>query len=140
MLKIPYINLTKQWLNEREELQSIFEKIMLEGHFVGGESIEKFEKNVSKFCGSKYCIAMNSGTDALVASMYSLGIGKNDEVLTPPNSFVASTSSIVHLGAKPVFIEVSVDQNIDINKIENYITKNTKAIMPVHLTGRMANM
>jgi len=83
---------------------------------------------------------MNSGTDALVAAMHSLGIGKDDEVLTPPNSFVASTSSIVHLGAKPVFIEVSEDQNIDVNIIKHFITKKTKAIMPVHLTGRMANM
>ena len=69
-----------------------------------------------------------------------LGVKRGDEVITPPNSFVASAATIIHLGAKPVFVDVKDDQNIDENKIEEKITKKTKAIMPVHLTGRMCNM
>ena len=72
--------------------------------------------------------------------MYLLGVRKGDEVITPPNSFISSTSSICHLGAKPVFVDVLDDQNINPDLIEKYITKRTKAIMPVHLTGRIAEM
>ena len=72
--------------------------------------------------------------------MHCLGIKKGDEVLTTPNSFIASAATIVHLGAKPVFVDVGDEQNIDVDKIENKITKRTKCIMPVHLTGRMCDM
>ena len=83
---------------------------------------------------------MNSGTDALTLALHLLGVRKGDEVITPPNSFIASTSVIVHLGARPVFVDVKKDQNIDETKIEDKITERTKAIMPVHLTGRMCAM
>jgi dTDP-4-amino-4,6-dideoxygalactose transaminase len=85
-------------------------------------------------------VALNSGTDALILSLRSLAIGPGDEVITPPNSFVASTAAIVHVGAKPVFVDVLSDQNIDSERIAAAITPRTKAIMPVHLTGRIADM
>ena len=95
---------------------------------------------MSKYLGAKYCVALNSGTDALTFAMHALGIKRNDEIITPPNSFIASTAAIIHLGAKPVFVDVLKDQNIDYSKIEKSITKKTKAIMPVHLTGRPCEM
>jgi dTDP-4-amino-4,6-dideoxygalactose transaminase len=85
-------------------------------------------------------LTLNSGTDSLVLALYSLGIRKNDEVITVPNSFIATVSAIVHLGAKPIFVDVNEDQNIDPSKIEAKITKKTKLILPVHLTGRVSNM
>ena len=88
----------------------------------------------------EHVVAVNSGTDALSFGLTAVGVGPGDEVITPPNSFIASTAAIAHLGAKPVFVDVCADQNIDPNLIEGSITRNTKAIMPVHLTGRMANM
>ena len=97
-------------------------------------------KKISLQCKVKYCVALNSGTDALTLSLHLLGVKRGDEVITPPNSFVASAATIIHLGAKPVFVDIKDDQNIDENKIESQITKKTKAIMPVHLTGRMCNM
>ena len=108
--------------------------------WVGGDEVEKFEKKISKICKTKYCVALNSGTDALTLGLHLLGVRRGDEVITPANSFIASTAVIVHLGAKPVFIDVKKDQNIDEDKIEEKITKKTKAIMPVHLTGRMCAM
>jgi dTDP-4-amino-4,6-dideoxygalactose transaminase len=110
------------------------------GQYVGGKEVENFEDNIAKFCGVNYAVALNSGTDALMFALLLSGIKKGDEVITPPNSFIASTSTIVHVGATPVFVDVLPDQNLDPSKIEDAITKNTKAIMPVHLTGRMCDM
>lgn len=138
--RISYVNLNKQWLDEREDLLPIIDKVLESAELVGGHEIEKFEKNIANVCGTKFACALNSGTDALMLAMSSLGIGNGDEVITPPNSFIASTAAIIHIGAKPVFVDVLPDQNIDPSKIEAAITERTKAIMPVHLTGRMCDM
>ena len=87
-----------------------------------------------------YCLTLNSGTDALLMALWALGIKKGDEVITSTISFIATAAAIAHVGAKPVFIDVKDDLNIDENKIEEKITPKTKAIIPVHWTGRMCNM
>ena len=138
--RIPYVNLQKQWLEERDDLLPIIDKVLESAQFVGGDELDKFEGNVAKLCGTKYACGLNSGTDALMLALALSGIGKGDEVITPPNSFIASTAAIVHIGAIPVFVDVLPDQNIDPSKIEAAITEKTKAIMPVHLTGRMCDM
>jgi len=139
-IKIPYVNLNKQWENEKKSLLKLIDKTISSEDWVGGSEIIKFEKNICKFTSTKYAVALNSGTDALTLGMHLIGVKKNDEVITPPNSFLSSTSSILHLGAKPVFVDVKVDQNIDTSLIEKKITNKTKAIMPVHLTGRICDM
>jgi len=139
-MKIPYVNLSYQSSKIKNELVSIFKKVLKDGEYVGGKEVEKFEKNISKFCKSKYAVALNSGTDALTLALHVCGVRRGDEVITTPNSFIASTAVIVHLGAKPIFVDVLPDQNIDPDKIEKAITKKTKCIMPVHLTGRVADM
>jgi len=138
--RIPYVNLQKQWLEEREELLSIIDKVFESAQFVGGDELDRFEASIAKLCGTMYACGLNSGTDALMLALALSGIGKGDEVITPPNSFIASTAAIVHIGATPVFVDVLSDQNIDPSKIEAAITEKTKAIMPVHLTGRMCDM
>jgi len=140
-MKIPYINIKKQYLEEKKSLLKIFDKVLSSGNYVTSrDEVAKFEKNISKICQTKYCVALNSGTDALTLGLHLLGVRAGDEVITPPNSFIASTAVIVHLGAKPVFVDVKDDQNIDENQIEKKITSKTKAIMPVHLTGRVCSM
>ena len=139
-MKISYVNIKKQYKNEKSKLLKVIDNALSSGNWVGGSEIEKFEQNISKICRTKYCVSLNSGTDALTLALHLLGVRKNDEVITPPNSFIASTSVVVHLGAKPVFVDVKANQNIDENKIEEKITSKTKAIMPVHLTGRMCAM
>ena len=139
-MKIPYVNIKKQYFIERRNLLSVIDKVLSSGNWVGGSEIDKFEESISKICKTKYCVSLNSGTDALTLGLHLLGVRKGDEVITPPNSFVASTAVIVHLGAKPVFVDVNKDQNINVELIEKKITKKTKAIMPVHLTGRMCEM
>jgi len=138
--QIPYVNLNAQWRDDREELLPIIDKVLSSGQYVGGDEVDKFERNVAKFCNVKYAVALNSGTDALTLALHSLGVKRGDEVITPPNSFIASTAVIKHLGATPVFVDVLPDQNIDPSKIEAAINSKTKAIMPVHLTGRMCDM
>ena len=108
--------------------------------WVGGKNIEKFEEKISKLCNTKYAVSLNSGTDALTLGLHLLGVRRGDEVITIPNSFIASVSVIVHIGAKPVFVDVLPDQNMNPDLLEKAITKKTKAIMPVHLTGRISEM
>ena len=140
MIKIPYVNLVAQWESERDALLPIIDRVLASGQYIGGPIVEEFEKRAAALCGSKHCVALNSGTDALVCGLVAMGVKRGDEVITPPNSFVASTAAITHIGATPVFVDVLPDQNIDPSKIEAAITSKTKVIMPVHLTGRMARM
>ncbi len=138
---IPYVDLPAQGQDQLAELRRIFEEVVLRGTFVGaGEEIERFEARIAEYCGTEHAVALNSGTDALRLALSAAGIGPGDEVITPPNSFVASTATIVHVGAKPVFADVLPDQNIDPEAIERAITPRTKAVMPVHLTGRVCRM
>jgi dTDP-4-amino-4,6-dideoxygalactose transaminase len=138
--KIPYVNLGAQWQDDRDDLLPIIDTVLGSGQYVGGDELDKFEKNMAELCQVKYAVALNSGTDALTFSLHLLGVGRGDEVITAPNSFIASAAVIIHLGAKPVFVDVQPDQNIDPGKIEVAITEKTKAIMPVHLTGRVCDM
>jgi len=138
--KISYVNLSKQWNEEKNDLLSMIDDILSSGQYIGGNLVEIFEEKARAICQTKYCVALNSGTDALIYGLIALGVKPGDEVITPPNSFIASTAAIVHIGATPVFVDVLPDQNINPSLIEKAITKKTKAIMPVHLTGRMAKM
>ena len=139
-MKIPYVNLKLQWKSEKNQILDLLSRSLSKGEYVGGAEIKKFEKNISRLCNKKYAVALNSGTDALTLSLKLLGVNKGDEVITPPNSFISSTTSIWHVGAKPIFVDVLNDQNINPLLIEKAITKKTKAIMPVHLTGRICQM
>jgi dTDP-4-amino-4,6-dideoxygalactose transaminase len=139
-LCIPYIDLAAQYAAEREQLLPIIDDILASGSYIGGEVVERLEGKLAALCGVRHVVVLNSGTDALILGLRALGIGPGDEVITPPNSFVASTAAIVHVGARPVFVDVQSDQNIDPNLIAAAITPRTKAIMPVHLAGRIADM
>ena len=140
MKKIKRVDLVKQWKKERSRLLPLIIQSFESGEYIGSEEIEKLEKKIAKYCGTKFAVCTNSGTDSLTLALYLLGVRKGDEVITPPNSFIASAATIVHLGAKPVFADVKKDQLIDPSEIEKKITKKTKAIMVVHLCGRIADM
>lgn len=139
-MKVPYINLGLQHSLIKNELLNEIEKVITSGQFILGNYVEEFEKKFTSIAQTKYAVGVANGTDALLLSMRVLGIGKGDEVITAPNSFLASASSIALCDAVPVFADVSDDFNIDPEKIEKAITPRTKAIIPVHLTGRPANM
>ena len=138
--RVAYVDLSAQYREEQDDLRAIFDRVMTEAQAVGGRDIEELEHLLAKHHGMKHAVTLNSGTDALRLGLIAMGIGPGDEVITPPNSFVASTAVIVDVGARPVFADVLPDQNIDPAKVEAVITPRTKAIMPVHLTGRTADM
>ena len=140
MKSIPYVNLIKQAESQKKDIILLLNRITKKGQFVGGEDINKFEKNICKLIKVKHCVALNSGTDALTLGLHLLGIKKGDEVITAPNSFIASVAAIVHLGATPVFADICDDGNIDPHDIKKKISTKTKAIMPVHLSGKPCQM
>jgi dTDP-4-amino-4,6-dideoxygalactose transaminase len=137
---VPYVNLAAQYTGERDVLLPLIDRALSSGQWVGGAAVEEFEDAAARYLGAKHVVGVASGTDALILGLRALGIGAGDEVITPPNSFVASTAAIFFVGAKPVFADVLPDQNIDPAAIEAALTPRTRAIMPVHLTGRMARM
>ena len=139
-IKVPFIDLKQRFQEEKTELLACVERVLEQGHLVLTQEVNEFEEKVQKYTGAKHCVSLNSGTDALMMGLWALGIGRGDEVITTPISFVATTGAIVHVGATPVYVDVREDQNIDPGQIEQRITSRTKAIMPVHWTGRIADM
>ena len=139
-MKVPFVNLGLQFQNLRDEIISKFEELSINGSYILNAEVQEFEQNFAEYCGTRYAVGVGNGSDALSFSLIALGVGKEDEVITAPNSFIATASTIANVGAKPVFVDVGDDYNIDPEKIEAAITPKTKAIMPVHLTGRVADM
>ncbi|NES83116.1 MAG: DegT/DnrJ/EryC1/StrS family aminotransferase [Moorea sp. SIO2B7] len=138
--KIPYIDLVGQHAPIKSEIMAAIGEVIDSGQFILGDQVAEFESKFAELCGVKYAVGVNSGTDAGILALKALGIGSGDEVITAPNSFIASASCIRVLGAKPVFVDVRDDYNIDPDKIAAAITPKTKAILPVHLTGRPCDM
>ena len=140
-MKIPILDLTAQYKSIKKEVDAAIKKVVDSQHFILGPEVEMFEKEVAAYCGTKYAAGVASGTDALILSLKALGIGKGDEVITTPFTFFATAESISIVGARPVFVDVDPKTYcIDPALIEDKITKNTKAIIPVHLFGQCADM
>jgi len=134
-LKINHSYLVEQFADYTKIFKEI-EKVVKKGDYTLGKEVDICEKNFAKRTGAKYAISVGNGTDALLLTLKALGIGPGDEVITVPYTFIATVGSIVTAGAKPVFVDIKKDYNIDENKIKFAITKKTKAIMPVHWAGR----
>ena len=107
-IHVPIFDLSAQFEEERDELMAIVERVLASGNYVlAGDEVEALEREVAAFVGTEYAVTVNSGTDALTIGLACLGIGPCDEVITPPNSFIASTGAIVRVGAIPVFVDVA---------------------------------
>ena len=140
-MPIPLLDLKAQYRTIESEIREAIDRVIASQSFILGEEVSCFEKSVADYCGVKHAIGVSSGTDALIVSLMALGIGPGDEVITSPYTFFGTAGSIFRLGARPVFADVEYDSfNIDPNRIQDVITDRTKAIIPVHLFGRLANM
>jgi dTDP-4-amino-4,6-dideoxygalactose transaminase len=137
--KIPFVNYSLQYRNLKSEIDAAMQDVLQRGDLILREDVERFEKNLADFVGTKYAVGLNSCTDALFFSLKAAGIGKGDEVITVSHTFVASISVIVKVGAKPVLVDVGDDFLINVDEIEKVITEKTKAIIPVDLNGRVCN-
>ena len=139
-MQVSYVDLVAPHVALEAELLEAVQRVLHHGQYILGPEVGQFEKSFAELCGSKYAVGLNSGTDALILAMKVLDIGPGDEVITVANSFVATAGAVVLAGARPVFVDVGPDQNMDPARVESAITPRTKAILPVHLTGRMADM
>jgi len=139
-ISVPYTNLAQQHAGIKDRLLTAAQRVFDHGRFIFGPEVEEFELSFSQFCKTKYAVGVGNGTDAIILALRAVGVGHGDEVITVANTFVSTVSSIVAVGAKPVFVDVGHDYNIDPRLIEKAITKRTKALLPVHLTGRPADM
>jgi dTDP-4-amino-4,6-dideoxygalactose transaminase len=140
MWKVPYVNPGKQYVQEKQELLGCIDAVLAGGMHVGGAEVDALEQELAAYVGTRHAVALNSGTDALILGMIAAGISPGQEVITPPNSFVASTAAIVRAGATPVFADVRADGLIDPEAVAAAITPRTSAIMPVHLWGAVCDM
>lgn len=137
---VPYTALSDEATILKKDYINAFEKVLLSGRYIMGPELSAFEQEFAEYCQAPLAVGVATGTDALFLSLRSLGITDGDEVITAPNSFVASASSIALAGAKPVFVDIRSDGNMDPERLETAITPRAKAIIPVHLTGRPAQM
>ncbi len=135
-MNIKFLDFQKQYAQIKNEVDDAVEGVIKRQYFILGEELAQFEKEFAKYLGVKYFVGVASGTDGLILALWSLGIGKGDEVILPVNSFIATALGISQIGATPVFVDIDKETHqIDIEEIKKKITKNTKAIMPVHLYG-----
>jgi len=137
--KVPY-NYLPQQFSEHQLFFDFWKPVLSSGEFTLGPFVENYEKKFAEYMGSKYCIATNNGTDALILALKALGIQKGDEVITPCNSFYATTGAIVAVGATPVFTDVDERYQIDIDDLKSLINAKTKMILPVHWAGASPDM
>lgn len=139
-MKVPFVNLALQNELLEPQLTDCLKEVIRSGTLILGEVVETFEQRFAELCGCRYAVSVNSGTDALILALKALGVGPGDEVITVPNSFVATVSSIQACGATPVFVDVRNDLTMDSQCVAEVLSARTKVILPVHLTGRPVEM
>ena len=140
-MKVPFATFKPMHDEIRKELDSAYHRVIDSSYFIQGKECEKFEKEFAQYCDAKYCIGVATGLDALYLILKALNIKKGDEVIIPSNTFIATALAVSYCGATPVFVEPLIETyNINTALIEEKITERTKAIIPVHLQGRPADM
>lgn len=138
--RVPFVNTPEHYKILKDEILSAIDDTISRGDLILRKDTEEFEKNIASLVGTKYAIGLNSGTDALFLSLKALGIGPGDEVITVSHTFVASIAVIHQCGATPILIDVKEDFTMNMDELESVITERTKAVIPVHLNGRICDM
>jgi len=140
-MKVPVLDLKAEYAELRDEILPAMDRVCQNASYVLGEEVEAFEREFADFCGTKHCVALSSGTAALHVGLLAMGVQPDDEVITTTNTFLATAEAITYCGAVPVFVDIDpAPANMDANLIERAITPRTRAILPVHLYGRPAEM
>src|SRR5687767_14806387 len=140
-MQVPFLNLRAPHDLLRSEINAAIQEVIDANAFAGGPFVTKFEEDFAKFCDAKYSIGVGNGTDALWFILLALGVGAGDEVITVPSTFMATAEAISFCGAKPIFVDIDEETyTMDPAQLECAITPRTKAIVPVHLFGLVADM
>jgi dTDP-4-amino-4,6-dideoxygalactose transaminase len=140
-MQVNFVDLKAQYQTIKPEIDQAIEGVISNTAFVLGKAVEEFEKKFAVYCEAKHCLGVNSGTSALIMVLQALGVKEGDEVITTPNTFIATAEAISQVGAKPVFVDIQENSfNMDPTKLEKAISGKTKAIIPVHLYGQTVDM
>ena len=140
-MKVPFLDLKVQYDALREELQIAMQEVLDRTAFAGGPFVEKFEEDFAAFCGTRHAVGVGSGTEAIWLALLALGVGQGDEVITVPMTFMATAEAITFAGGKPIFVDIEASSyTMDPGRLEQAITPRTRAVIPVHLYGQMAEM
>lgn len=140
-MRVPFVSFNNMHNEIKEELKEAFNNVLESQYFIMGKKLDEFEYEFAKYCGSKYCIGVGNGLDAIQLILKAYDIKEGDEVIIPSNTYIATALAVSYVGATPVFVEPSIDSlNINPELIEEKITSKTKAIIAVHLYGRVAEM
>jgi dTDP-4-amino-4,6-dideoxygalactose transaminase len=141
IIRIPSEDLTRQYQQIKWEIAAAIDLVLPSGKYTLGPVLERFEQEFAAYCGTKFCIGISNGTEALHLALAAMGIGPGDEVITQANTYVATSFAINYVGATPVFVDVDpVYFNLDPKKLEEKITARTKAVIPVHMYGHPCDM
>lgn len=140
MQTIPFVDLYAQYLTIKNDIDTAIANVITGSHYIGGETVKKFETEYAADYGVAHCISVANGTDAIYIALRMLGIGEGDEVITTAHSWISTSEAVSQTGAKPVFVDVDEYYLINTDLIESKITPRTKMIIPVHLCGQAANM
>ena len=138
--KVSFVGYVAQYKSLEKEIDAAIKEVLSKGDLILRHQVQDFEDSMAAFLGVRYPVGVSSGTDALHLALRAAGLGRGDEVITVAHTFVASIAAIVHCEATPVLVDVGDDMNMDVNQIENAISPKTKAILPVHLNGRLCDM
>lgn len=140
-MKVPLLDLKAQYETIRGDVDAAMRRVVESQVFINGPEVEAFEREVAAYSQTAHAVGLSSGTDAILVGLMALGVGPGDEVITSPNTFIATVSCIARLGARAVFVDVdAATYNLDPTKLEAAITPRTKVIVPVHLFGQLAEM
>ena len=130
-IKVPFVDLKAQFRSEEDDLVAIFKEVGNSGNFILGHGVSLFEKNIASYCNTAFALGVGNGSDSLFLIMKALGIGPGDEVITQPNSFIATAWAIIATGATPIFVDVDETQSIDIEQIEASINSRTQVTLAI---------
>ena len=140
-MKIPLVDLKVQYLSIKREIDEAIQRVIDNTAFIMGKEVERFEEEFARYCNVKYAIGTSSGTTALHLALIACGVGVGDEVITVPNTFIATTEVISQCGARVMFVDINEDSyNLNVDKLEAAITSKTKSIIPVHLYGQPSDL
>jgi dTDP-4-amino-4,6-dideoxygalactose transaminase len=140
-MRVPFVDLKAQYRTIRDDVQSAFDEVLTSMDFVLGSNLRAFEAEYAAYCQSKYAIGVANGTDALFLALRACGVGPGDEVITVSHSFIATVEAIIMLGATPVYVDIDPETyTLDPEKLPGALSPRTRAIVPVHLYGQMADM